>query len=67
MIIVVVRSERKYLRLAPVIGTCLVVVCTVKGSGLRTVLSREQCSLGAALTFDEVEDAALLEKGICVL
>ena len=62
-----VRSGRKYLGLAPFIGAWSVVVCTVKGSGLRTVLSGEQCPLGTALTFDEIKDAALLEKGTCVL
>lgn len=62
-----VRSGRKYLGLAPLINVWLVVVCTVTGSGLRTVLSREQCPLGTALTFDEVEDAALPEKETCAL
>lgn len=39
----------------------------MKGYGLRTVLSGEQYPLGTALTFEEVEDAALLQKGTCVL
>lgn len=61
-----VRLGKQYLGLTPFIGARL-VVCTLKGSGLRTILSGEQCPLDIALTFDEVEDAPLLEKGFCVL
>lgn len=61
------RLGKQCLGLAPFIGAWLVVLCTVKGSGLKTILSGEQSPLDIALTFDEVEDAALLEKGFCVL